>query len=506
VSDDGVERGPCATCGEAIPLEAVSCRYCGATALVDVWSTSGIADGRARYQAARALATLGKPIASFNTVAEALKAPRRVLAHQVTRALALRMTAIVEANGGSAQPETARPSRLDGGLRSLTRVAGLVAFTLLLVGSVWWAVRGPDPLAPIQVRAGAAPKTGQPDGAGAEAARGRLEGQALDGTVALSCGGRSGAGFFVAEDLVLTNAHVTCGLPETLKVQTRGGGLGTANAVSLDERRDLALLRVKGVKGRVLGLGDAGTLKEGDPLVLVGSPVGLDFSLNRGTVSSVARPILGVAYIQIAAGVNPGNSGGPLLDADGRVVGVVTMKRADAENIGLAVPINYAFTGDNAMLPAPERATASAGFATMLEGASRDEQETLAKVAGTPLLPRLRAVRSLGGNRLEVLVLRPSRFAPPGETLSFRVVAGERLLCTSSPYVADWKAVDGASTDALSPLVREWLKEYNMGFQVYAGRAEINLEACYGAARDLRGKVVLELDGAESGHDRVPIY
>ena len=79
--------------------------------------------------------------------------------------------------------------------------------------------------------------------------------------------------------------------------------------------------------------------------------MGMDFTVHQASVSSVDRRELGLALIQIDGQVNPGNSGGPLLDTYGRAVGVVTLKRMDADGIALAVPINYLHTGTASLLP-----------------------------------------------------------------------------------------------------------------------------------------------------------
>src|SRR6185436_13662034 len=90
-----------------------------------------------------------------------------------------------------------------------------------------------------------------------------------------------------------------------------------------------------------LPLGDSTSLTEGEPIALVGSPQGLSFTWHEGKVSYVGRNHLGVAYLQLDATVNSGNSGGPVVNARGEAVGIVSMKVTSAEGIGLALPIEY---------------------------------------------------------------------------------------------------------------------------------------------------------------------
>src|SRR6185503_6369190 len=85
-----------------------------------------------------------------------------------------------------------------------------------------------------------------------------------------------------------------------------------------------------------LPLGDVEDVALGDRVMMIGSPMGLEFTVHEGLVSHLGRVAQGVAFIQLDAKVNPGNSGGPIIDEQGRVVGVVTLKQAQAEGIGLA--------------------------------------------------------------------------------------------------------------------------------------------------------------------------
>jgi serine protease Do len=168
--------------------------------------------------------------------------------------------------------------------------------------------------------------------------------RSLPGTVSLHCADSLGSGFFVEPDLVLTNAHVLCPMGEKIQVVTADGRRLTGETVHSSQAVDLALVRVAGARATALPLGDVGNLALGDRVMMIGSPVGLEFTVHEGSVSHMGRVVQGVAFIQLDAKVNPGNSGGPIIDEQGRVVGVVTLKQAQAEGIGLALPINYAYS------------------------------------------------------------------------------------------------------------------------------------------------------------------
>jgi S1-C subfamily serine protease len=93
-----------------------------------------------------------------------------------------------------------------------------------------------------------------------------------------------------------------------------------------DDRLDVGLVRVSGANVSPLPLGDVGEVAAADRVMIVGGPVGLDFSVQEGSLSSLQRSANGVANLQVDAKVCAGNSGGPVIDGQGRVVGIVAMK------------------------------------------------------------------------------------------------------------------------------------------------------------------------------------
>ena len=153
---------------------------------------------------------------------------------------------------------------------------------------------------------------------------------------------------------ILTNAHAVV---SSLEVHVTFSDQRTVRAkiVGKDPGTDLAVLRVstRGVELRPLTLGDSATVQVGDPTVAIGNPFGLERTLTTGVVSALQRRITapnGFAVgnvIQTDAALNPGNSGGPLIDASGRVIGVNSQIATGVGSngnvgIGFAVPINTA--------------------------------------------------------------------------------------------------------------------------------------------------------------------
>ncbi|HXY38662.1 MAG TPA: trypsin-like peptidase domain-containing protein [Vicinamibacteria bacterium] len=162
-----------------------------------------------------------------------------------------------------------------------------------------------------------------------------------------------------SDGLVVTNAHVVSGAgriavqPALPADPGRTGDLGhgsgaklEATVVGVDEATDLALLRVTARDLRPLRLADSDQLRQGQLVLAFGSPLGLGNTVTMGVVSAVARqlgPDETLAYIQTDAPINPGSSGGPLVDSHGEVVGINTMilsQSGGSEGVGLAIPAN----------------------------------------------------------------------------------------------------------------------------------------------------------------------
>ncbi len=167
----------------------------------------------------------------------------------------------------------------------------------------------------------------------------------------------SGSGVILdASGYVMTNYHVIEGA-RRVQVVLASGPAGTslvrprgktvdATVVGVDEETDLALLKVSGVTLSPLALGDSDTLRAGQLVFAFGSPLGLDNTVTMGVVSAVGRqlePDDPMVYIQTDAPINPGSSGGPLVNAVGRVVGINTLILSQGggnEGLGFAAPSN----------------------------------------------------------------------------------------------------------------------------------------------------------------------
>jgi serine protease Do len=156
-----------------------------------------------------------------------------------------------------------------------------------------------------------------------------------------------GSGFVVHEDgFIVTNGHVVEGV-KRIKVVFSDGREFQAQIVSVDTSKDLAVLTVKAdEKLPFVELGRSNDLMIGETVIAIGNPYGYSNTVTSGVVSAVGRDIQVTegywlrGLIQTDAPINPGNSGGPLLNVNGQLIGITTAIRAEAQNIGFAIPVD----------------------------------------------------------------------------------------------------------------------------------------------------------------------
>ncbi|GIM63290.1 protease [Amorphoplanes auranticolor] len=184
--------------------------------------------------------------------------------------------------------------------------------------------------------------------------------QMLPSVVTVRVTGAIGSGFVISPNgYVVTNDHVVEGANDSLSVSFSDGSTASATVVGRDPESDIAVIKVAKKSVTAVSLGDSDSIAVGDPVLAFGSPLALVNTVTSGIVSALDRTIQAgepggtvryYAAIQTDAAVNQGNSGGPLVDGAGRVVGMNSVIRSvggsdtEAGNIGLAfaIPINQA--------------------------------------------------------------------------------------------------------------------------------------------------------------------
>lgn len=165
----------------------------------------------------------------------------------------------------------------------------------------------------------------------------------IKGVVTIKTDVSQGTGFLIDDEgFIITNAHILSGA-RLANIHTYDNEVYAAKLIGYNSLMDLALLKIEG-SFRSLDLGDSDNVKIGEKVLAIGNPLGLSFTATEGIIS--ARDRKGINnlpyYFQTDVSLNPGNSGGPLINTKGQVIGINNFKISGAESLGFALEINHA--------------------------------------------------------------------------------------------------------------------------------------------------------------------
>ncbi|HEY3939790.1 MAG TPA: trypsin-like peptidase domain-containing protein [Bryobacteraceae bacterium] len=304
------------------------------------------------------------------------------------------------------------------------------------------------------------------------------------GNELLTAENSSGSGIILSPDgYILTNAHVVKGA-HSVKVQLnvrteaekREQGDRSFNRpiagtlVGIDRDSDLAVIKIDKTNLPYLTFGNSNELKQGQIVLALGNPLGLDNSVSMGVVSAVSREIKPddqMVYIQTDTPINPGNSGGPLVDAQGRVMGINTFiltQSGGSEGIGFAIPSNIAREVYTQLKAKGHVHRAQLGLVAqtitpeMAEGLSLEtdhgviisdvEPEGAAARAGVQVDDIIIAMNGRAMSRLHQLEANIYRLSP-GTKVTLRVQRGDNQM--DIPVVTEEQS--GEELDALADMV-----------------------------------------------------
>jgi S1-C subfamily serine protease len=509
----------CPVCGHQTDAD-VACSRCSSSLRVELWVETPLTDERARFRVARSVASLGLPGLSFAELRRGLALADAPLAGELPRSVARAMIAHLAEHGVSvsARPCAVARRPSPGVPRARTRafaaaaaVSAAAMVALAFAGLHAWRHRAAAPGAgvpqatttvpgpavpappveqgqgPVRILSGAAALTTQ-----------EIALRVVDSVAEITCGGNLGTAFFVGPEHAVTNAHVVCGEGVPLRVRLKNGRDFVGRTVALDKRLDFAVVQVPGAAVRPVELGDSTALSPGDPVVFVGNPHGLDFTVHDGKVSYNGRNYLGSAYVQLNGSVNPGNSGGPLLDAGGRAVGIVSMKIIGADAIGLALPVEYLVSS----LPDPPAVgdKARERWQATLERVRLEDQAEVEKYRGKYQKPALVDV-SAGPRGIFATVLRRWPRGTSHLAVTFDLVDAEKTLCTAEAMIWEWqdveKMLDKELRDSPDQPRLKWASANRTLQDVHAATVSLDFVGCQLA--DVPGTAVLTIrDGDES--------
>jgi hypothetical protein len=358
---DASSQYDCHVCGEGVLAHARLCRHCGASLLGEVVVSRAV-DPRTAYAAAKALSEArGVP---FGPLRDGLTKAGVVLG-ELSRGDAADVTLLLGTLGvntvfrtapvsmskhGKAGGDRRRPSRgvfLAGGAALVAALGAAGFFATRPEPPVVATPNNSNPMPGIMAREDA--HTTTLDGPGVAT-------RAVPAVVTVHCNKASGTGFYVTPSVVLTSRRVSCG--GNVTVQLANGTELPGQVEWLAATVDAATIRTSPVDIEPLWLADATEARAGHTVYSIGSPGGMASTLTRGRVAHAARDLEGVSYIQLDQAVNVGDTGAPLLNERGGVIGIVLMGLPDADGIGFALPINYVFPGPFGTFPAAWDATA----------------------------------------------------------------------------------------------------------------------------------------------------
>jgi serine protease Do len=423
----------------------------------------------------------------------------------VSRAFARRALDILEANGIAFDLRPARVAPPSALSRNLAVVGAFVGLGVGIGAAVMLLHQAPTANPPNEPKTNlveatsnaaaptgpTAPTSGRADAGGAnpvELSTQAIGQKVLPSVVALSCKDKLGSGFFIDAETVITNAHVACPEGEDLKVHLHDGRDLVGVVQERDEWLDSARVRVVGAATPPLEVGEVSALVPGDRVVFAGSPSGLEFTLHEGQVSYVGRNYLGIAYIQINASVNPGNSGGPLFDKHGRVVGIVSMKVTKTDGIGLALPIQY-------VVP-PATPEALRRWASVIREASEADSKEVEQFRSRVDQPFLVGVPL---DERYALVIQRWHTSPGTAELDFDVESKDKVVCTLHERVEKWVPLVEALKKHPGDRQMMWAQRNGLTEELFVGGGPLRGENCMVGDAEL----VLRDHGVE--HGRVPI-
>lgn len=166
---------------------------------------------------------------------------------------------------------------------------------------------------------------------------------AIKSVVTIGTNVGQGSGFVIEDSgYIVTNYHVIEGATAA-SVYTYDGNTHQVSLIGYNANMDVALLKIESTSYPELDLADSDDITQAEKVIAIGNPYGLSFSVSEGIVSAIHRegPNGLSIYIQTTAELNSGNSGGPLIDKNGEVIGMNNFKLSEGEGLGFALESNY---------------------------------------------------------------------------------------------------------------------------------------------------------------------
>ncbi len=296
--------------------------------------------------------------------------------------------------------------------------------------------------------------------------------------VELSCEGNSGAGFFVAEGIVVTAAHIVCPAVPSVEIRFHDNRTTQGRVTRVDNWLDLALVRTTGASGVPLQLAESTGLASGDSVVMAGNSRGEGAILARARVTNSNRSLLGTSFLQIDTAKPTGVAGLPLLDVTGRVVGVVLSRVGSSASLWLVLPSEYLVEGPSAVLPDLEVRIDRERWAARVREAGEAEKTTVAEARSNASRAGVIAARAASPASVVVDVARWSASSPSDQLFSFTIRRGEDVLCSPSATATRWVRAGSGEINIPASRFVMWLERNDMLQDTYVSPVRLDTSDC----------------------------
>ena len=357
-------------------------------------------------------------------------------------------------------PTTAQPAPKSGGVGKFIAIAALTGLLAGVGGGALGYQLAQDSGTTTSVTANS-PSNPEALSPRADGSIATIAEKVLPSVVSLEVSGSgqagSGSGFIVSQDgYILTNNHVIEAAADSgsIDVVLQDGTRATGELIGRNADYDLAVVKIDKTGLTPLAVGDSASVKVGDQVIAIGSPLGLEGTVTSGIVSSLDRPVTAggsgsgetsfINAIQTDAPINPGNSGGPLVNAEGQVIGVNSAiaslntgadGQAGSIGLGFAIPINTANRISQEIIQTGTSATPIIG-AEIDFGYSGQGARVQAVTAGGPAagagLKADDVIVAVNGERVDdaVSLITDIRKFAPGDKITLTLESGQEITVT----------------------------------------------------------------------------
>lgn len=200
---------------------------------------------------------------------------------------------------------------------------------------------------------------------------------------------------------------------------------------------------------------------------------------------------MGLSYLQLDSEIVPGSVGGPVLDRWGRVAGVLAGAAPADGDLGLAVPVNYLFSGDDPLLSVDRAAEEESRWQALVTEVSNGERAALNEMVRGSARPALLHARRIRAGAVEVIVARVAPSNPAPERLEFRLFSDAGAACALFGEISWWRPVEERRDLVDGSRYLSWLERHGLLPKVFVGRSLLNTQGCE-AGLVVGSSVVLE--------------